>query len=36
VVHAGKRLVTAEGKVRDPAGRLYAMGVCSCLIFPAA
>lgn len=33
VVHAGKRLATAEGKVKDRGGRLYAMGVCSCLIF---
>ncbi len=35
VVHAGRRMAAAEGKVRDTEGRLCAMGVCSCLIFDA-
>ncbi len=35
VVHAGRRLAAAEGKVRDRDNRLCAMGVCSCLIFDA-
>lgn len=36
VVHAGKRLATAEGKVKDQDGHLYALGVGSCLIFAAS
>ncbi len=35
VVHAGRRMAAAEGKVRDVNGRLCAMGVGSCLIFDA-
>jgi uncharacterized protein (TIGR00369 family) len=33
LVHAGRRLAAAEGKVRDHQGRLCAMGICSCLLF---
>jgi uncharacterized protein (TIGR00369 family) len=33
VVHAGGRIATAEGRITDEAGRLYATGTCSCLLF---
>jgi uncharacterized protein (TIGR00369 family) len=30
--HVGGRIATAEGKVVDAAGRLYAHGTCTCLV----
>ncbi len=35
LVHAGRRLAAAEGKIRDHQGRLCAMGTGSCLIYDA-
>jgi uncharacterized protein (TIGR00369 family) len=32
-VHVGGRMATAEGRVVDEAGRLYATGTTSCLLF---
>jgi uncharacterized protein (TIGR00369 family) len=32
VVHRGQRTATAEGRVRDEAGRLYAHGSATCLL----
>ena len=32
VVHRGRRIATAEGRLTDAAGRLYAHGSCTCLI----
>jgi uncharacterized protein (TIGR00369 family) len=32
VVHAGKRIATAEGRLIDSAGKLYAHGTTTCLI----
>ena len=34
-VHAGARVATAEGRIADEAGRLYATGTTSCLLFDA-
>ncbi len=34
VVHAGKRAATAEGRLTDRDGKLYAHGSTTCLIFP--
>jgi uncharacterized protein (TIGR00369 family) len=34
VVHAGRTIVTAEAKVVDSAGKLYAHGVATCMIVP--
>jgi uncharacterized protein (TIGR00369 family) len=34
VIHAGSRMATAEGSVRDAAGALYAHGTTTCLVFP--
>ena len=33
VVHAGGRIATAEGRITDEAGKLYATGTTSCLLF---
>lgn len=33
VIHAGKRTATAEGRLVDASGRLYAHGTTTCLIF---
>lgn len=33
VVHAGRRLTTSEGTVRDRDGRRCAVGLCTCLVF---
>jgi len=33
VVHAGGRVATAEGRIVDEAGKLYATGTTSCLLF---
>jgi len=35
VVHRGRRLATAEGRVVDERGRLVAHGTTSCMVFPA-
>ena len=32
VVHLGRRVATAEGRVVDSSGRLYAHGTCTCII----
>ena len=32
VVHAGKRIATAEGRLEDASGRLYAHGTTTCII----
>lgn len=32
VIHAGKRVALAEGRVADDSGVLYAHGTCTCLI----
>jgi len=32
-VHAGRKLATAEGRIVDEAGKLYATGTTSCMIF---
>jgi uncharacterized protein (TIGR00369 family) len=34
LVHGGTRTATAEGRVVDASGRLYAHGTTTCLIFP--
>lgn len=34
VLHAGGRIATAEARVIDAAGKLYAHGTSTCLIFP--
>ncbi|MGH9741844.1 MAG: PaaI family thioesterase [Candidatus Acidiferrum sp.] len=33
VINAGKRIATAEGRLLDSAGKLYAHGTSTCLIF---
>jgi uncharacterized protein (TIGR00369 family) len=35
VIHRGRQLATAEGKLVDGTGRLYAHGVTTCLLFAA-
>lgn len=34
VIHVGARLATAEAKLTDRAGKLYAHGTTTCMIFP--
>ncbi|MGB7540982.1 MAG: PaaI family thioesterase [Burkholderiales bacterium] len=36
VIHAGKRMATAEGRLIDSAGKLYAHGTTTCMVFPQA
>ncbi len=39
VIHAGRQMAAAEGRIVDAAGRLYATGTTTCLMFelpPAA
>jgi len=37
IIHVGGRTATAEGKIVDAKGKLYAYGTTTCLIFrPAA
>jgi uncharacterized protein (TIGR00369 family) len=36
VVHGGKRAATAEGRVIDRDGKLFAHGTTTCMIFPLA
>lgn len=33
-IHTGSRIGTAEGRVVDAAGKVYAHGTTTCLIFP--
>jgi uncharacterized protein (TIGR00369 family) len=33
VVHSGRQLATAEGRIVDPDGKLYAHGTTTCLVF---
>lgn len=33
VVHAGRQVATAEGRIVDAAGKLYAHGTTTCLVF---
>lgn len=35
IVHRGRRVATAQGRVTDPAGRLYAHGTTTCLLMAA-
>ena len=35
VLHAGSRVATAEGRIVDAAGKLYAHGTASCMLFTA-
>ena len=35
VIHSGKRSGTSEGRLIDAAGKLYAHGTTTCMIFPA-
>lgn len=35
IIHAGKRTATAEGKLVDAAGKIYAHATTTCLIFDA-
>jgi uncharacterized protein (TIGR00369 family) len=35
IIHRGRSVATAEGDVRDAAGRLYAHATTTCMIFPA-
>ena len=34
VIHFGRQIATSEGKLVDEAGKLYAHGTTTCLIFP--
>ena len=34
VLHAGRRVASAEGRLTDEAGRLYAHATTTCLVFP--
>jgi uncharacterized protein (TIGR00369 family) len=34
IVHSGSRMATAEAKVRDEAGKLYAHASTTCFVFP--
>lgn len=34
VIHFGRQIATAEGKLVDESGKLYAHGTTTCLIFP--
>ena len=36
LIHAGRRIATAEGKLIDPTGKLYAHGTTTCMIFPVS
>jgi uncharacterized protein (TIGR00369 family) len=35
VLHAGSRVATAEGSIVDAAGKLYAHGTATCMLFRA-
>jgi uncharacterized protein (TIGR00369 family) len=34
VIHSGKRSATSEGRLVDAAGKLYAHGTTTCMVFP--
>jgi uncharacterized protein (TIGR00369 family) len=34
VIHSGRQLATAEGRIVDAAGRIYAHATTTCLVFP--
>lgn len=34
VIHSGSRIATAEGRLVDSAGKLYAHGLVTCMVFP--
>jgi len=34
VIHPGKRIATADGRIIDAAGKLYAHGSTTMMIFP--
>jgi len=34
IVYPGKRTATAEGRIVDAKGRLYAHGTTTCMVFP--
>jgi len=34
IVHSGRRMATAEARLSDAAGKLYAHGTTTCMIFP--
>jgi uncharacterized protein (TIGR00369 family) len=36
VIHRGRSIATAEGTLKDKAGKLYAHATTTCMIFPAA
>ena len=36
IIHVGSRLATAEARVTDSTGKLYAHGSTTCMIFPVA
>jgi len=36
VLHSGKRMATAEAKVLDDAGRLYAHATTTCFVYPSS
>ena len=33
VIHSGRQLATAEARIIDPSGRVYAHGTTTCLVF---
>jgi uncharacterized protein (TIGR00369 family) len=33
VIHTGKRMATSEGRLIDSAGKLYAHGTTTCMVF---
>ena len=35
IIHVGNRTATAEGKITDRKGKLYAHATTTCMIFPA-
>ena len=35
IIHRGRTVATADGHLRDGAGRLYAHATTTCMIFPA-
>jgi uncharacterized protein (TIGR00369 family) len=36
IIHRGRTLATAEGDLKDGAGKLYAHAITTCMIFPAS
>ena len=35
IIHRGRTVATAEGTVKDAAGKLYAHATTTCMVFPA-